>query len=114
MTNDAVMTLAQTHLSFRSRAGHLALLLAAGGMGAVIAALLLTEPALPQRALTAFLVLLAISLAWVSYAGWVLAARRTMLANHRVVAGRIAVTATTVFTTGAIALGVTAGRRVRR
>jgi hypothetical protein len=108
MTNDAVMTLAQTHLSFRARAGHLALLLAAGGMGTVIAALLLTEPVLPQRAVIAFWVMLGISAAWVAYAAWVLTARKTMLANHRVVAGRIGVAATTIFTLGASVLGVMA------
>jgi len=109
MTHDAVLALAQTHLSFRTRAGHLALLLAALGMGTVVAALLLTEPVLPARTVIAFVLLLAISLAWSAYALWVLTARKTMLAHHRVVAGRIAVAAAGIFTLGAVLLGVTAG-----
>src|SRR3954464_5387832 len=105
--NDGIMTLAQTHLSFRSRAGHLALLLAAAGMGSVIAALLATEKMLPQRTMIAFGLMLLISLAWVAYALWVLTARKTMLANHRVVAGWISLGAATAFTLGAAALGLT-------
>lgn len=106
MTGD-IMTLADTHLSFRSRAGHLTLLLAAAGMGSVIAALLATETGLPQRTVIAFGLMLLISLAWVSYALWVLTARKPMLANHRVVAGWISVGATAIFTGGATLLGAT-------
>jgi hypothetical protein len=106
MTQDITMTLAETHLSFRSRAGHLALLLASAGMGIVVAALLATEPALPQRAMFAFGAMLVISLAWMAYASWVLTARRTMLANHRVVAGTIASAAAAIFTGGAALLGM--------
>ena len=108
MTQDITMTLAETHLSFRSRAGHLALLLASAGMGIVVAALLATEPSLPQRTMLAFGAMLLISLAWVAYACWVLTARRTLLANHRVVAGRIACLAAAIFTGGAALLGMTA------
>lgn len=106
MTHDMALALAESHLSFRSRAGHLALLLASAGMGTVIAALLATEPALPPRTLIAFGVLLAISLAWIAYAVWVLTARRTLLANHRVVAGGIATVAAAIFTGGAALLGL--------
>jgi hypothetical protein len=109
MTHDnaALLALAETHISFRSRLGHLVLLLAAAGMGTVILGLLLTEPVLPARAEIAFLVLLLISLAWVAYAFWVLLARRTMLAPHRVVSGWIAVGATAAFTLGAGLLSLT-------
>ena len=106
MTQDAVMTLTEPHLSFRARILHLALLLAALGMGTVIAALLLSEPALPPRTMIAFALLLLVSLAWSLYAGWVLTARKTMLAAQRIVAGRIAVSAAVLFTLGAALLGV--------
>jgi hypothetical protein len=101
------MALAETHLSFRSRLGHLALLLAAAGMGTMIAALLATETALPGRTIIAFWLMLAISLAWTGYAVWVLTARRTLLANHRVVAGWIGTGAAAIFTLGAAAIGLT-------
>ena len=110
MTDDSVaaaLKLAETHLSFRARIGHLALLLASAGLGVVIASLLATEGALPQRTVIAFATLLLISLAWSGYALWVLTARRTMLAHHRVVAGGIAIAAAAAFTGGAALLGVT-------
>jgi hypothetical protein len=103
----ATLQLAETQLSFRARVGHLALLLAASGMGVVVASLLLTEPALPRRTVIAFAAMLLISLSWVAYALWVLTARKTLLANHRVVAGRIAAAAASIFTAGAALLGVT-------
>ena len=98
--------LLEIQLSFRSRAGHLALLLAATGMSAVLAALLATEGGLPQRTIVALGLLLVIGLGWVAYAAWVLTARRTLLANHRVIAGRIAVGAAGIFLAGAGAVGV--------
>lgn len=109
MTHDnaALLALAETHISFRSRLGHLILLLAAAGMGTMILALLVTEPVLPGRTEIAFLVLLLISLAWVAYALWVLTARKTMLAPHRVVSGWIATGATAAFTLGAGLLSLT-------
>src|SRR5690606_26007128 len=69
---------------------------------------LLTEAALPARTVTAFLLMLLISLAWSAYAAWVLIARRTLLAAHRIVAGRIAVTAAALFTLGSGSLGAVA------
>jgi len=108
MTDHAVMALADTHLSLRARAGHLALLLAALGMGTLMAALLLTEPLLPTRTVIALAAMLAIALAWSVYAAWVLGARKTMLAHQRMVAGRIAVGAAALFTGGAALLGMTA------
>ncbi len=108
MTDHAAMALADTHLSFRARAGHLALLLAALGMGTLVAALLLTEHALPTRTVIAFAAMLVIALAWSGYAIWVLGARKTMLAHQRIMAGRIAVLAAALFTGGAALLGLTA------
>jgi protein-S-isoprenylcysteine O-methyltransferase Ste14 len=101
-----VLQLLETQLSFRSRGGHLALLLGATGMSAVIAALLATETALPHRTVVALGTLLAIGASWMAYAAWVLTARRTLLAGHRVIAGRIAVAAATIFMVGALALAM--------
>lgn len=105
--NEALLALAETHLSFRSRLGHLLLLLAAAGMVIVILSLLVTEPVLSERTAIAFLVLLLIGMAWVGYGLWVLLARKTMLTPHRVVAGWIAVCATAAFTAGAGLLAFT-------
>jgi hypothetical protein len=108
MTDHAALALADTHLSLRARAGHLALLLASLGMGTLVTALLLTEPMLPARTVMAFAAMLAIALAWSGYAAWVLGARKTMLAHQRMMAGRIAVAAAAIFTAGAALLGLTA------
>lgn len=105
-TSDAVMLLAKTQVSFRSRMGHLALLLITAGMCVALTSLLATEQGLPARATAALAALLAINAAWTAYAAWVLAARRTLLFNHRVVAGWIALAATVVFAIGATVLAV--------
>ncbi|MEO6218656.1 MAG: hypothetical protein ABIO86_21700, partial [Sphingomonas sp.] len=88
-------------VSFRSRIGHLALLLGATGGSVVVGSLLATEDGLPLRTTIALGILLLINLSWVAFAAWVLTARRAMLFNHRVVAGRIAVVAAIAFTSGA-------------
>jgi len=100
------LQLMETQISFRSRAGHLALLLGSAGMSAVIAALLVTEHGLPHRTVVALGVLLAIGVSWIGYAVWVLAVRRTLLANHRVVAGHISVAAAAIFMAGALGLAM--------
>ncbi len=93
-------------LSLRSRLGHTALLLVALAMTVVIASLWLTEPSLPVRTQIAFGVMVGIGLSWVAYAAWVLTRRRVLLAGHRVIAARMAVTFTTVFVLGSVALGI--------
>jgi hypothetical protein len=108
-TPEAAMLLARAQVSFRSRIGHLALFLVATGMSAALVALLVTEEGLPTRSMAGLAVLLAINASWAAYAAWVLAARRTLLFNHRVVAGGIAVAATMVFTLGAAAIGAATG-----
>ncbi|NZA28252.1 transmembrane transport protein [Luteimonas sp. SJ-92] len=96
-------------LSMRSRVGHVALLLGALAMSVLLASLLATERALPARTGVSFAVLLAVGLAWVCYALWVLSSRRPLLANHRIVAGRMSVAFTTLFTAGAFGLGLSTG-----
>lgn len=97
-------------LSTRARLGHVALLLAALAMSAVLIALLATEPAIPMRTRIAFAVMLAMSLSWTGYAIWVLKNRWTLLANHRIIAGKMAVAFTAIFTIAALALGFSTGK----
>jgi hypothetical protein len=96
-------------LSARARFGHVALLLASVAMSIMLGALLATEPLLPTRTAVAFTVMLGMALSWIAYAIWVLHNRWTLLANHRIVAGRMAVTFSTVFTVAALCIGMTAG-----
>lgn len=96
-------------LSPVSRYGHVALLLAALMMSALVCALLLTEPALPPRTQAAFAVMLGIGGGWVAYASWVLRQRRPLLAGHRVVAGWMAVGFTAVFLGAALAAAIASG-----
>ncbi|AQR73406.1 hypothetical protein [Sphingomonas sp. LM7] len=103
----AGLLIAQVQISFRSRAAHLALLLVAIGASVVLGSLLATESGLPMRTTAALGGLLLINLAWGAYAVWVLAAHRTLLLNHRVVAGRIAAAAAAAFTVGAACVAAT-------
>lgn len=107
--SEMALSLARKQVSFSSRVGHLTLLLVASGMSVALTSLLATESHLPTRTYTALSALLLLNISWVVYAAWVLTSRRTMLLNHRVVAGRIALGATTVFTLGAAALGYATG-----
>jgi len=91
-------------LSTPSRYGHVALLLAAALMAVLLASLLATEPALPARTGAAMQAMLAIAVCWCGYAGWVLSARRPLLARHRVVAGGMAVAFTGLFAAATAAL----------
>ncbi len=111
MTPGDAMRLAETELSFRSRIGYVALLLAALGMTAVVAALWMTEPALPLRTQLAFAVMTLIGLSWSAFALRVLTHRRPLLARHGIVAGRMAVTFSAVFLLGALAVGYATGER---
>lgn len=108
---EGLRRLAASELSLPSRRWHVALLLAALIMTSVIASLWLTEPVLPLRTQLAFGVMTAIGLSWMVFAGWVLARRRVLFAQDRVMAGRMAVTFTAVFTVGALAVGYTTGGR---
>lgn len=91
-------------LSTPARYGHVALLLASMLMAVLLGSLLATEPALPARTGAAMQAMLAIALCWCGYAGWTLAARRPLLARHRVVAGVMAVAFTGLFAAATAAL----------
>ncbi|MGH8052022.1 MAG: hypothetical protein ACRERV_12805 [Methylococcales bacterium] len=97
-------------LSTRARLGHVGLLLAALAMSIVLVALLVTEPGIPMRTHIAFAVMLAMSLSWTGYTIWVLKNRWTLLANHRIVAGKMAVAFTAIFTIAALATGFSTGK----
>jgi hypothetical protein len=91
-------------LSLPARLGHTALLVVAASVSALTASLWLTEPALPLRTHIAFGAIVVIGLAWTGFAWWVLANRRVMLANHRVIASWMAVGFTALFLIGAVIL----------
>jgi len=106
----ALKQLVDAELSMPSRLGYVALLLAALTMTGVVGALWATEPTLPLRVHIAFGFMVGIGAAWVVFAVWVLTTRRILLARHRVIAGRMAVTFTSLFVCGALGLGITTGR----
>ncbi len=103
-------SLVEESLSRRARLGHVALLLGASAMSAVLIALLIGERGLPTRTVIAFGVMLLMALTWIGYAGWVLQRRWTLLPVHRVVASRIATAFSAIFTVGALAVAVGANK----
>lgn len=92
-------------LALPSRLGYTALLLAGLAAATVAAALLLTEEGLPTRTRFAFGVIALAGVGWAAFSLWVLARRRVLFALHRVIATRMAVAFTTVFTLGALLAG---------
>jgi glucan phosphoethanolaminetransferase (alkaline phosphatase superfamily) len=104
-----VQRLADAELSLASRVGYVALLLVALMMTTVIAALLVTEPVLAPHTQIAFAVMIGIGLSWAAFAAWVLTRRRVLLAGHKIVAGRMAVTFTSVFVIGSVAVRYATG-----
>jgi len=90
--------------SLPARLGHTALLVVSASVSALTASLWLTEPSLPLRTHIAFGAIVAIGLAWSGFAWWVLANRRVMLANQRVIATRMALGFTALFLIGAVIL----------
>lgn len=94
-----------------SRPGHVALLVAASTMATVCGLMLATEVALPARTRVAFGVMIGIALSWVCFSVWTLTRRGVLLGKHRVVAAWMAVAFTSVFTSGALAIGWWSPRR---
>lgn len=107
---DDLRQLTAVELSLPSRLRHVALLLAASAMSAVVIALLLTEPALPLRTSMSLAVVAIIGVSWTIFAVWVLTRKRVLLGSHRIVAGRMAVVFTSVFAAGALAIGLTTAK----
>jgi hypothetical protein len=94
-----------SELSVGARIGHTLLLLTSFSVAAVTAALVLTEPALPPATLAALVMVTVVGLAWTAFAGWVLTRRRVLFASHRIVAARMAVAFSALYTVGAALLG---------
>ena len=107
---DELRQLTISELSWAPRLRYVALLLSASTMSAVVFALLLTEGSLPLRTTIALSALGVIGVSWVIFAGWVLSRRRVLLGRHGVIAGRLAVTFTSVFVGGAAFTGFATGR----
>ena len=107
----ALARITEGALSRRQRYGHVALVLFAAGMVAVMASLLITEPGLPTRTTVSFALMLLIGLAWVAFGLRVLRRRLPTLANREIVAARMAVVFSTMFTVGAAWIGATIGAR---
>lgn len=101
--------LLDAELSLRSRVGYVLLLLASLGMACLAGSLWATEPALPVRTQVAFALIISIALGWVSFSIWVLRHRRVLYARDRIVAGRMAVTFTSIFVLGTLAAGYQTG-----
>jgi hypothetical protein len=99
-------------LSPRPRIAHALLLAAALGGTVVTLSLFITEPDLPLRTRAAFAVLSLIGMGWTAYALWVLTQRRVLYARQQVVAGWMAVAFTSVFTLGALTIGIGSGMPV--
>lgn len=98
-----VQRLIAGELSLPGRLAYTALLVVSLAMAGILGSLWLTEPSLPFRTQLAFGTMLAIALSWVAYATWVLTRRRVLLAGHRIIAARMAVAFTTIFTTASLA-----------
>jgi len=94
-----------TELSLGVRIGHTLLLLTSLSVATVTALLLATEPVLPPRTQVALGVSTAIGLSWTGFALWVLTKRRVLFASHRIVAARMAVAFSALFTVGALLVG---------
>jgi hypothetical protein len=102
---DALRQLVESELSMKARVGHVALLLVSLLVTIGIVSLWWTEPRLPARTHVAFGVMTFIGLSWSAFAIRVLTGRRILFARHRVMAGQMAVTFTSVFVIGALTLG---------
>lgn len=98
--------LTERTLSRGERGFHIGLTLFAAGMGAVLIGLLATEPGVPLRTTIAIWVLVAIAAAWVAYGLRVLSKRRPLLANREIVAGRMSLLFSAVFTIGTMMVGL--------
>jgi hypothetical protein len=93
-----------SELSQGSRPGMLLLLLAAAFGTVAVASLMLTEDGLPARTRIAFALLTLLGAAWTTFFGWAFTHKKLLFAYHRVVAGRLAVGACSLFTAGALLL----------
>ena len=102
----ALAELTERTLSRAERGFHLCLTLFAAAMGVVLLLLLATEPGIPLRTTIAFWVMAALAAAWVAYGLRVLSNRRPLLANREVVAARMSLVFSALFTIGTMLVGL--------
>jgi hypothetical protein len=87
-----VRRMLQQELSMKVRVGFTLLLLIGLAAASMIGSLWLTEPEpIPARTQIAFGTIIAINLSWAALAAWVLTQRKVLFAQHRVIAGWMAV-----------------------
>lgn len=103
----AILALASAELSLKARIAYVALMLVSATMTTVVVSLWLTEPSLPARTEVAFGAMSLIGSCWCVLAVWALRSRRPLFARDRLIAGRMSVAFTAVFTAGALAAVVT-------
>jgi hypothetical protein len=106
----AVRRAAHGVLSLRARVGYVALLIVSVCGTAALVSLWVTEPGLPGRTHGAFAALAGLGVAWATLAAWVLRTRRVLLGYDRVLAGRMALVGTGLFTVGMVAAAAITGR----
>jgi hypothetical protein len=104
-----IQRLAAGQLSLPSRFGHTLLLVVSLTMAAAIGSLWGTESSLPARTQAAFALIVSVALAWSVFAVWVLARRRVLFGSDRVVAARMGLAVSALFTAGMLAVGYWGG-----
>lgn len=101
----ALSRITEQELSRNERYGHLVLMLVSLIFSVGLLSLLMTEPNLPARTRVPLGVMVVIGLAWAAFAIGVLLRRRAVLANREIIAGRMSVAFSALFTAGAMFAG---------
>lgn len=101
----AVRQLAIAELALPARMGYVALMLAGLASAGVSGSLVVGESGLPVRTTAALMAVTAVGLSWAAFAAWTLTRRRALLATHRLIASRMAMTFSALFILGTIAVG---------
>jgi len=104
VTAEEIRHVVTRELSTVARLAHVALLVGASLVVVLVGSLWMTEPDLPVRTRIAFASIVAIGLAWVGFASWVLTRRRVLYGHDRVLAGWMAVLFCAMFSVGAVAI----------
>ncbi|GAB7052103.1 hypothetical protein [Catenuloplanes indicus] len=106
MNADDLLSTLSPRLSLARRIAAVAAGLGGLTVAAVVASLWATEPALPAATRAAFAGVIAIGLAWVAYAAWLLTRRHPLFARDRVIAAWLSLTACTVLAAFVTAVSV--------
>jgi len=102
-SREALRRLTVKSLALRPRLAYTALLFVSAAVTAATLSLLLGEPSLPWMTRISFAVIAGAGLAWSAFFAWVLLRRRVALGWHRVIAARMAVALSALFSVGVIA-----------